>query len=114
MMVEEEADTSIKTRRNGVLRLKAQGDMGIDRRGDDNVPRVFNRVVAMAEHEPEPKFPAITEAEVADDEQWPVKITINAVDIAHPWSISRLYARQPIDLKADPSFGMLAYRRKGG
>ena len=113
MMVEEKADTRIKTRRNGVLRLKTQGNMGIDRRGDDDVPRIFNRIVAIAEHEPEPKFPTIAETEVSNDNQRPVNITINAVDIAHTWPIRCLYARQPVYLKTDSSFRMLADCRIG-
>ena len=94
MMVEEKADTSVKTRRNGVLCLKTKGNMGVDGRGDDDVPWVFNRVVAMPEHKSEPEFSAIAETEVADDNQRSVNIAVNAVDIAHPWPMSCLYAGQ--------------------
>ena len=87
--------------------------MGVDGRGDDDVPWVFNRVVAMPEHKPEPEFSAIAETEVADDNQRSVNIAVNAVDITHPWPISCLYAGQTVYLKTDPSLGMLADSRIG-
>ena len=114
MVVEEEADAGVISGRNRVLRLHAQGYMGIGRGRYDHVPGILNRVVAILEHESHPEFAAVAQTETAQDQQGTVDIAVDAVDVAHARPVGRLDALQVVKLKADAHLRMLAGRRESG
>ena len=108
VMVEKETDACVISRRDRVLRLNAQGNMGIDRCRYDHVPGILNRVVAILEHESHPEFAAVTQAETAQNQQRAVEIAVEAVDIAHARPVGRLDALQIVQLKADSDLRVVA------
>ncbi len=112
VMIEKKADSQIKSGRNGILCLHPQRDMHVYRRRNEHVPGVRDRIITLVEHESDAEFAAIPKAEAARREQRTVKISVQAVYIAHPRSVHSLHACEAVELKADAHLRVLANRRE--